>query len=353
MTQLNENDTLAQESHSNTENEEPSNVADYTDGEKRFKEDSSHDPFPNDSEDEQDELPKDAHVHKYPKHYSQSSFKLEYYFIKDTNLDPETKKALENERFQFWRKVFFTDLPRYTFSKPFTEPIENLIESVPEYADYIRHPIDIATVQQKMLTDAYNGNLDWILFDLYVLLDNCFHFNVCGSEVSNSGLKIQKIIIARMVSSKLFTKEQINFLQSTNPQKYENHLSSCRMDTRKQYTKREREVLLAHDLMYDAHPNRSKDHAEDFFPLINTLPSFPMVDADNLFMKLTSLPPKAFEEVKDIIRKYNTFAAVDINWDTLHFCLTDLDPHFLQYLDMYCSYVGSLPTQPRQHTSLT
>ena len=58
----------------------------------------------------------------------------------------------------------------------FTEPVEKIIESLPDYKDKIKQPIDLLKIENKFQNEQY-ASLDEMKEDIELMLSNCFTYN--------------------------------------------------------------------------------------------------------------------------------------------------------------------------------
>lgn len=75
------------------------------------------------------------------------------------------------------------------YSWPFLEPVD--AKQVPDYYTIIKNPIDLKTIQGKL--SSYKNKED-LKKDLDLMIQNCFTYNMPGSDVYDCGVKLKKVI---------------------------------------------------------------------------------------------------------------------------------------------------------------
>ncbi|KCZ74937.1 hypothetical protein H311_04093, partial [Anncaliia algerae PRA109] len=75
------------------------------------------------------------------------------------------------------------------YSWPFLEPVD--IKQVPDYYTVIKNPIDLKTIQSRL---ASYKNKEELKRDLDLMIQNCFTYNMPGSDVYECGVKLKKVI---------------------------------------------------------------------------------------------------------------------------------------------------------------
>lgn len=74
---------------------------------------------------------------------------------------------------------------------PFLEPVDST--AVPDYYQVIKNPMDLSTIQKKLLTGQYKKK-DEFHNDLDQMLENCFTYNAEGTDVYKCGCELKNII---------------------------------------------------------------------------------------------------------------------------------------------------------------
>jgi len=69
-------------------------------------------------------------------------------------------------------KLFFKRVKEHKHSYPFRQPIQEIIDTIPEYTKVIERPIDLVMIENN-LTKNYYTNIEDFKNDLDTLINNC------------------------------------------------------------------------------------------------------------------------------------------------------------------------------------
>lgn len=72
---------------------------------------------------------------------------------------------------------------------PFVVPVDPIKQGVPQYFDYIKHPMDLGTMEKKLVEQKYDTIKDFI-DDFNLIISNCMIFNGEDAPISHMALGI-------------------------------------------------------------------------------------------------------------------------------------------------------------------
>ena len=73
---------------------------------------------------------------------------------------------------------------------PFREPVDPIKLNIPRYFDIVTRPMDISTIEKKLVTGAYPV-VQAVVDDFNLMIDNCVKFNGLENPVTRMGKNIQ------------------------------------------------------------------------------------------------------------------------------------------------------------------
>ena len=73
---------------------------------------------------------------------------------------------------------------------PFREPVDPIKLNIPRYFDIVTRPMDISTIEKKLMTGAYPV-VQAVVDDFNLMIDNCVKFNGLENPVTKMGQNIQ------------------------------------------------------------------------------------------------------------------------------------------------------------------
>jgi len=87
----------------------------------------------------------------------------------------------------------FNKVKKHKYSYIFLQPIEEIIESCPQYLETCKKPIDLNKIDKKIY-DNYYKNIEDLKYDIDLMLDNCKKFNAGnnGSWIFKGCLGLQE-----------------------------------------------------------------------------------------------------------------------------------------------------------------
>jgi len=77
-------------------------------------------------------------------------------------------------------------------SAPFREPVDHKTLGLFDYPMMIKTPMDLSTIKKKLKSNKYRKNQDFI-DDVQLIWENCKKYNVDGSQIYRSALKMEKV----------------------------------------------------------------------------------------------------------------------------------------------------------------
>ena len=100
---------------------------------------------------------------------------------------PQSKFLLERVRTTKKIKVAFA----------FKEPVNPEALNIPHYRDWIKHPMDLSTMEEKVKTDQYSSVLDFMR-DLDLIIDNSVTFNGNDHPITQAGYNMRAYFLKGM-----------------------------------------------------------------------------------------------------------------------------------------------------------
>ena len=90
---------------------------------------------------------------------------------------PESLNEPLLERFQMkYLKKVIKSLKMNKDAKPFLNPVDPVALNIPNYPDFIKEPMDLSTVEKKLLDEVYKVKTEFI-YDVNLIFQNCKTFN--------------------------------------------------------------------------------------------------------------------------------------------------------------------------------
>jgi hypothetical protein len=75
-------------------------------------------------------------------------------------------------------------------SWPFLEPVDPVALGIPDYPDVIRHPMDLGTIERKLLAGVY-GSADAFVADMRLVFDNAKTYNPPDHDVHKMAVQLE------------------------------------------------------------------------------------------------------------------------------------------------------------------
>lgn len=108
------------------------------------------------------------------------------------DIRPRNKKLLTDLRFAGQVLKELTSKKHESYSYPFMEPVDPVALDCPTYFDYVKNPMDLSTIQNKLQNNQYNA-LEEFHDDVKLVFHNCYIFNPEGSPVNVMGHKLEAV----------------------------------------------------------------------------------------------------------------------------------------------------------------
>lgn len=111
---------------------------------------------------------------------------------KDLPYDMRPKKKKFQPELRFCQQILRDLLSKKneSFLWPFLQPVDPVAMECPTYFDIIKEPMDLSTVQRKLLEGQYERATDFET-DVRLIIKNCYTFNPDGSMVNILGHKFE------------------------------------------------------------------------------------------------------------------------------------------------------------------
>ena len=112
--------------------------------------------------------------------------------LKDNNdvIDNMEEDQLERFQIKYLKKVI-KSLKANKDSKPFLNPVDPVKLNIPNYFDFIKNPMDLSTVEKKLLADEYKSKSVFIK-DVGLIFENCKIFNGEASPFTAMATNMQE-----------------------------------------------------------------------------------------------------------------------------------------------------------------
>lgn len=108
------------------------------------------------------------------------------------NKRPKSKK-LQNA-FKFCQNVVKELMSKKyaSFNYPFLEPVDPISMNIPTYSDYVKEPMDLGTISDKLSNWEYQS-IEMFEHDVHLVFKNCYAFNPDGTIVNMMGHRLEDI----------------------------------------------------------------------------------------------------------------------------------------------------------------
>lgn len=88
-------------------------------------------------------------------------------------------------------------LKKSSLAPPFSEPVDWKALNIPMYPKMIKHPMDLGTVEKRLLAGKYATTADFTA-DVNLVWDNAQCFNTEGSEIYDAATELRELFEAQM-----------------------------------------------------------------------------------------------------------------------------------------------------------
>ncbi|KAI8368854.1 Bromodomain-containing protein [Choanephora cucurbitarum] len=90
-----------------------------------------------------------------------------------------------------WCIQTIRSLKKHKRAIAFLDPVDPIYFNIPDYFDIVKHPMDLGTVERKLLADKYL-NVDAFKSDVQLIFDNCYLYNNPGDPVCLDAKKLEE-----------------------------------------------------------------------------------------------------------------------------------------------------------------
>ena len=91
-----------------------------------------------------------------------------------------------------------------SFNYPFLEPVDPVAMNIPTYFDYVKHPMDLGTMQEKLSNWEYHS-MEEFEKDMKLVFSNCYAFNPDGTIVNMMGHRLEEVFNSKWADRPIFT----------------------------------------------------------------------------------------------------------------------------------------------------
>ncbi|KAJ1914217.1 hypothetical protein IWQ60_008893 [Tieghemiomyces parasiticus] len=82
-------------------------------------------------------------------------------------------------------------LQAHPSAAPFLQPVDPIALGIPHYTKIVRHPMDLSTIERKLLKPGVYKDYVAVRADVDLMLSNCFVFNPPGNPVHDTGRALE------------------------------------------------------------------------------------------------------------------------------------------------------------------
>ncbi|RCI01402.1 hypothetical protein CU098_010287 [Rhizopus stolonifer] len=105
--------------------------------------------------------------------------------------DDSSTQAVMTPAEKKWCMQTIRALKKHKRAIAFLDPVDPIQFNIPDYFDIIKHPMDLGTVEKKLLADAYKS-VDEFKADIQLMFDNCYLYNNPGDPVCLDAKKLEE-----------------------------------------------------------------------------------------------------------------------------------------------------------------
>lgn len=156
-----------------------------------------------------------------------------------------------------------------SFNYPFLEPVDPVAMNIPTYFDYVKHPMDLGTMQNKLSNWEYQSLEDFEK-DMKLVFSNCYAFNPDGTIVNMMGHRLEEVFNSKWADRPIFT--------NYNDDEHENDKNSSNNFTNHNHND--------NDVLYDDSDNERYDDDEHIDETAITNPAIQYLEEQLARMKV-------------------------------------------------------------------
>lgn len=157
-----------------------------------------------------------------------------------------------------------------SFNYPFLEPVDPVAMNIPTYFDYVKHPMDLGTMQNKLSNWEYQSLEDFEK-DIKLVFSNCYAFNPDGTIVNMMGHRLEEVFNSKWADRPIFTS--YNDDEHENDKNGNNNFNSSSNNN-------------DNDLLYDESDNDRYDDDDDIDETAITNPAIQYLEEQLARMKV-------------------------------------------------------------------
>lgn len=90
-----------------------------------------------------------------------------------------------------WCNQTIKALKKHKRAVAFLEPVNPVLFNIPDYFDIVKQPMDLGTVERKLLNDEY-PTVEAFKADIQLIFYNCYLYNHSGDPVSLDAKKLEE-----------------------------------------------------------------------------------------------------------------------------------------------------------------
>ncbi|KAJ3188601.1 hypothetical protein HDU85_004315 [Gaertneriomyces sp. JEL0708] len=94
-------------------------------------------------------------------------------------------------------KNLLQNLKKHQAAWLFLEPVDPVVACAPDYYEVIKHPMDLSTVEKKLMAEEYEGPQQFV-DDIQLMLNNCFVYNPPTNGVHISGKDLEAFFLRQL-----------------------------------------------------------------------------------------------------------------------------------------------------------
>ncbi|KAK2963309.1 hypothetical protein BLNAU_1843 [Blattamonas nauphoetae] len=134
-------------------------------------------------------------------------------------MNKHQKVSVKNGILSRLREIL-SDLIKFPEGCHFAQPIDPDRQNLPTYRKIIESPMDFGTIMRNIEANTYKDDIDQAFYDVFLTIDNCFHFNPPENLVSQHCRKIQIRLIKQLRMHPRIPIALIDLLDRTKPTRW-------------------------------------------------------------------------------------------------------------------------------------
>ncbi|CAL9733727.1 bromodomain-containing factor 1 [Monosporozyma servazzii] len=91
-----------------------------------------------------------------------------------------------------------------SFNYPFLEPVDPVAMNLPTYNDFVKTPMDLGTIQEKLSNWEYHS-MEEFESDIRLVFKNCYAFNPDGTIVNMMGHRLEEVFNSKWADRPIYT----------------------------------------------------------------------------------------------------------------------------------------------------